>query len=212
MASKKLDTKRKIIIAAVVFVAVAVLATAYWFIVESPKTAVLDVVVAPVSANIKVGNVQLHNGKHRIEPGTYEVEISKEGFGSYSGKISLESGNTEKLYICLEKDENNTDYYSSHQEDADACWQVEEYNFEKLEGEKYKDPIFKVAPFHSYSRGFYIDPYLDDEDQVHLKITLVTCIAARADGLKQNALEWLSNKGIDVNNYLVEYSSCAYDS
>lgn len=212
MADKKPNTKRTIIIAVAVFVAIAIIFSVYWVVIESPKTATIDVVVAPVSADVKVGNVRFNNGKHRIEPGTYDVEITKEGFGGYTGSITVEAGGTEKLYVCLQKDENNTDYYSSHQEDADACWQVEEYNFEKLEGEKYKDPIFQVSPFHSYSRGFYIDPYLDDDDKVHIKITLVTCIPARAEGLKQIALEWLSEKEIDINKYVVEYSSCAYDS
>ena len=211
MANKKPDTKRIVLIIAAVFALIVVIFTIYW-IIEAPKTATIDVVVAPVSANIKVGNIQFHNGQHRIEPGTYNVEISKDGFGSYSGTITLEKGQTEKLYVCLQKNENNTEYYSNNQEDADACWQVEEYEFEKLEGEKYKDPIFQVAPFHSYSRGFYIDPYLEEDDSVHIKITLVTCLAERAEGLKQNALEWLSNKKIDVNKYEIEYSSCAYDS
>ena len=211
MAKQKLSNKRMILIIAVVFALIAVFVTIYW-IIESPKTATVDVVVAPVSANVKIGGVQYHNGQHRIEPGTYNVEISKDGFGSYSGTITLEKGQTEKVYVCLQKNENNTEYYEKNEEDANACWQVEEYEFEKLEGEKYKDPIFQVSPFHSYSRGFYIDPYLDDDDKVHIKITLFTCIPARAEGLKQNALEWLSEKEIDINKYEVEYSSCAYDS
>lgn len=208
MATKKPDIMRIVVIIAVVIVAIIAVALIYW-IIESPKTGKVDIVVAPVSSTVKIGDKTFKNGNHRIEPGTYDVSISKDGFGSYTGKITIEDGKTEKLYVCLEKDENNTDYYSSHQEDADACWQVEEYNFERLEGEKYKDPIFMVAPFHSYSRGFYIDPFLDG-DQAHIKITLITCLADRAEGLKQNAIEWLSGKGIDLNNYPVEYSSCAY--
>ena len=197
MAKQKLSKKRIILIIAVVFALIAVFATIYW-IIEAPKTATIDVVVAPVSATVKVGGVQYRNGQHRIEPGTYNVEISKDGFGSYSGTVTLEKGQTEKIYVCLQKNENNTEYYEKNE-------------FEKLEGEKYKDPIFQVAPFHSYSRGFYIDPYFDDDDSVHIKVTLVTCIVERANGLKQNALDWLTSKNIDVNKYEIEYSSCAYD-
>jgi hypothetical protein len=209
MATKKLTPKRIVLIVAIVFALVFVFAAIFW-IIEAPKTGKIDIVVAPVSATVKVGEKRYGNGTHRIEPGTYNIEISKDGFGGYTGQITIEDGKTEKLYICLQKDENNTDYYASHKEDSDACWQVEEYNIEKLEGEKYSDQIFKVAPFHSYSRGFYVDPYLDENDKVHVKITLVTCAAARAEGLKQNAHEWLTNKGININDYEVEYSSCAY--
>ena len=209
MAKKQLNVKRIIIIAAVVFAVIALAATVY-FVIEAPKTANIDIVVAPVSATVTIGEKNFGNGKHRIEPGTYNVQITKDGFSGYTGQITIEAGKTEKLYVCLEKNENNTDYYASHQEDANACWQVEEYNFEKLEGEKYSDPIFNVAPYHSYSRGFYIDPYFDEEDRVRIKITLVTCLVDRADGLKRNAEEWLSQKGIDVEKYRIEYSSCAY--
>lgn len=208
MADKKTDMKR-MIIAAVGAIAVIIALVVIFWVIEAPKTGKVDVVVAPIDATVKIGDKSFNNGNHRIEPGTYNVNITKEGFGSYSGQITIEDGKTEKLYVCLEKNENNTDYYSSHQKDADACWQVEEYNFERLEGEKYQDPIFKIAPFHSYSRGFYVDPYLED-DRAHIKITLVTCVADRAEGLKQNAIEWLTGKGIDINKYPVEYTSCAY--
>ena len=66
MAKQKLSNKRIILIIAVVFALIAVFATIYW-IIESPKTATVDVVVAPVSANVKIGGVQYHNGQHRIE-------------------------------------------------------------------------------------------------------------------------------------------------
>jgi len=209
--SKKdtLDIKRIIVIVVVIIVLIAIIATAYW-IIESPKTGRLNIVVAPTSASIRVGGKRFGNGNHRIEPGTYDVEITKDGFESYEAQITIEKDKTEYIYVCLQKDEGNADYYASHEEDANACFQVEEYAVEKLEGEKYTDPIFKVAPFHSYTKGFYIDPYLDEEDVVHVRITLKTCVAERAEGLKQNAHEWLSGKGIDVNKYQIEYSSCAY--
>ena len=202
--------KKRIVVGILASIAIIIVAAVIYWIIESPKTGNINIVVAPVSAKIKIGDKNFRNGSHKIEPGTYDVSISKDGFGSYTGQITIADGQTEKLYICLQKNENNEDYYASHEEDANACWQVEEYNIEKLEGEKYSDKIFKVAPFHSYSRGFYIDPYLDDEDKVHVKITIATCIAERAEGLKQNAHEWLSQKGININDYPVEYSSCAY--
>ena len=81
MADKKPNTKRTLIIAVAVFVAIAIIFSVYWVVIESPKTATIDIVVAPVSADVKVGNVRFNNGKHRIEPGTYDVGITKEGFG-----------------------------------------------------------------------------------------------------------------------------------
>ena len=208
----KIDTievKRIIVIVASIIALIAIIATVYW-IIEAPKTGRLNIVVAPVSSSIEVGGKRLGNGNHHIEPGTYDVKITKDGFSSYEAQVTIEDGKTENIYICLQKNEGNEEYYSSHEEDANACYQVEEYTIEKLEGEKYSDPIFKVAPYHSYTKGFYIDPYLDEEDQVHIKITLKTCIAERAEGLKKNSHEWLSARGIDVDKYQIEYSSCAY--
>lgn len=204
------NRKKTFMLGAIIFgilVVVAIIAC----IIELPKTSRLTILVAPVDATVKIGGKKMSNGTHRIEPGTYDVEISRNDFGSYTGQITLKENKTEKLYVCLEKNEGNDEYYDSHQKDYEACYTVQEHMAEKHDQEKNnRDPIFKIAPYHNYEKGFYIDPYFDEEEKVHIKISLVTCNKERAEGLKENALNWLAGKGVVISNYEIEYSSCAY--
>lgn len=203
--------KQLIKLGAIVFALLVVVALVAW-IIESPKTAKITVLVAPTDATVTIGGKRFRNGTHRIEPGTYDVEITRVDFGSYSGQITATAGQTERLYVCLEKNEDNDAYYDAdaNQKDYEACYTVQEYQAEQLEKETYSDPVFAVAPYHNYQKGFYIDPYIADDESVHIRITLITCLAERAEGLKQNALEWLGGKGIDTSKYPLEYKSCAY--
>ncbi len=201
--------KQLIKLGAIGFALLVVVAIVAW-IIESPKTAKITVLVAPTDATVTIGGKRFKNGTHRIEPGTYDVEIKRDDFGAYSGQITATAGQTERLYVCLKKNEDNDAYYAANQEDYEACYTVQEYQAERLEKETYSDPVFAVAPYHNFQKGFYIDPYIADDESVRIRITLITCLPERAEGLKQNALEWLGGKGIDTNQYPLEYKSCAY--
>ena len=192
-----------------VFGVLVIIAIVAW-IIEAPKTAKVNVLVAPLDAKVTIGGKSFRNGTYRIEPGTYDVEISRDEFGSYSGQIVTEAGKVTRLYMCLQKNEDNDAYYESHQKDYEACYTVQEYQSEKAEKDTYSDPVFSVAPYHNYDKGFYIDPYIADDNSVRIRITLITCNTERAEGLKQNALEWLGGKGIDTSKYDYDYQSCAY--
>lgn len=204
------NRKRMIKFGIGVFGVIVVVAIIGW-LVEAPKTGKLNILVAPTSAEITIGGQRFKNGTHRIEPGTYDVSITKDEFKNYSGQITVKKGETERLFVCLDS-ENDDNYYENHPEDDKVCYSVQEYLVEKKDADKYTDPIFKVAPYHSYDKGFYIDPFIAEDNSVGINITLVTCSSERAEGLKQNAMEWLRGKAITVENYTINYRSCAYNN
>lgn len=194
---------------ALVFAVLVVVAIIGW-IIEAPKTAKINVLVAPTDAKVTIGGKKFNNGTHRIEPGTYDVEITRDEFEGYSGQITVEKGKTGRLYVCLEKTEGNSEYYDTHERDYQTCYTVQEYLSEQKDKEKYTDPIYSVAPYHNYNKGFYIDPYAEDDGTIKIQMTLITCNEERAEGLKQNAIEWLQGKGIKTDDYEFIYKSCAY--
>jgi len=205
------ENRKKILLLSGIGFALIVMILFFVWLIEVPKTGKIEVVVAPTSAEILIGGKPFRNGTYRIEPGAYDVEITKDGFEKYADQITVTKDATTPLMVCLAKNEGNDEYYAANEEDQKVCYTVEEYLAEKLEEEKFgSEEIFNVAPYHSYEKGFYIDPYFDENDKVHIKITLVTCSAERAEGLKQNALEWLKNQNVNLDKYALEYSSCAY--
>lgn len=203
------NRKRFFKLGIMVFAVLVFIAIVGW-IINAPKTAKLNILVAPTDAKVTVGGKKFNNGTHRIEPGTYDIEITRDEFESYTGQVTVESGKTEKLYVCLQKIDGNDEYYDAHEKDYQTCYTVQEYLAEKLDSEKYTDPIFKVAQYSSYDKGFYISPYLTEDNEARVIIRLVTCSAERAEGLKQNAMEWLRGQGIKTEDYEFEYKSCAY--
>ena len=63
-------------------------------------------------------------------------------------------------------------------------------------------------PFHSYEKGFNIDANKaeDGDEKITIKITLLSCIEKRREGLKKNALEWLRENGVNPDDYNIIYA------
>ena len=192
---KKIIAAIGITIGVLIIVAVAI---------NFPKTAKVDILVSPRSAKVTLNGKKYSSGIHRIEPGTYILEIKKDGFEDVQAEIDIEKEDVKKIYYCLIAEKEN--YYEDNEVDAEICDRIEESN--GLDHDSMvlsADPIQKLIPYHSYEKKFFIDK--ENDSVTVLKITLLSCIEERRNGLKENALEWLRENGIDPNNYTIEYKN-----
>lgn len=206
VTEKQMSNRMKMAIGAAVVFAVAVIVVLIVWIINIPKTATIEVIVAPSDAKILIGEKRYKNGTHKIEPGDYSVAVTRDDFSPYASEFSIEEGETRKILVCLNEIDGNT-WYSEHKEDNDICRRAAELASEEYKKEKQTADVYSVTPYDSYDDGFNIVAYEDKEKGTIIKITLFSCKEARREALKPNALEWLKKHNVDPEKYTIEYAN-----
>lgn len=206
VTEKQMSNRIKLIIAGVVIFVIAVIAILIAWIINIPKTATIEVIVAPSDAKILIGEKRYKNGTHKIEPGDYSIAVTRDNFSPYASEFSIEEGETKKLLVCLNEIDGNT-WYDEHKEDDDICRKAAELASEEYKKEKQTADVYSVTPYNSYDDGFNIVAFEDEEKGTIIKITLLSCKEARREALKPNALEWLKKHNVDPEQYTIEYAN-----
>ena len=137
VTEKQMSNRIKLIIAGVVIFVIAVIAILIAWIINIPKTATIEVIVAPSDAKILIGEKRYKNGTHKIEPGDYSIAVTRDDFSPYASEFSIEEGETKKLLVCLNEIDGNT-WYDEHKEDDDICRKAAELASEEYKKEKLK--------------------------------------------------------------------------
>ena len=206
VTEKQMSNRIKLIIAGVVIFVIAVIAILIAWIINIPKTATIEVIVAPSDAKILIGEKRYKNGTHKIEPGNYSIAVTRDDFSPYASEFSIEEGETKKLLVCLNEIDGNT-WYDEHKEDDDICRKAAELASEEYKKEKQTADVYSVTPYNSYDDGFNIVAFEDEEKGTIIKITLLSCKEARREALKPNALDWLKRHNVDPEQYTIEYAN-----
>ena len=206
VTEKQMSNRIKLIIAGAVIFVIAVIAILIAWIINIPKTATIEVIVAPSDAKILIGEKRYKNGTHKIEPGDYSIAVTRDDFSPYASEFSIEEGETKKLLVCLNEIDGNT-WYDEHKEDDDICRKAAELASEEYKKEKQTADVYSVTPYNSYDDGFNIVAFEDEEKGTIIKITLLSCKEARREALKPNALEWLKKHNVDPEQYTIEYAN-----
>ncbi len=106
---------------------------------------------------------------------------------------------SEEKYSCIDYETNTTYSFATEEEMHEVCdkFNGKEYD-EKLENYPEHEEITE-AEDESFS--FY--PYVNSDNKLAIIVVLLDC--NDIDGAKQKALNWLTNKGYNLNNYVIEY-------
>lgn len=206
VTEKQMSNRIKLIIAGVVIFIIAVIAILIAWIIDIPKTATIEVIVAPSDAKILIGEKRYKNGTHKIKPGDYSIAVTRDDFSPYASEFSIEDGETKKLLVCLNENDGNS-WYDEHKEDDDICRRAAELASEEYKKEKQTADIYSVTPYNSYDDGFNIVAFEDEGKGTIIKITLLSCKEARREALKPNALDWLKRHDVDPEQYTIEYAN-----
>jgi len=183
-----------------------------WFI-NKDKTSILEILVAPSSSKILINGKKYTNGTYQIEPGEYKVEITKDGFKSYSGGISAQKNNLSKLSRALLQNDGSYSWYLDHQDDdliLSAITGEKSNNFERNLVIKY--PILQYIPYTDTVNGNYkIDAQIGDSLE-YLIISPNTCDSNYIEAFKAEALNWIKSKGINPDDYIIKYNNLCEQS
>lgn len=188
-------------------IALIIIIAAVTAIIDARKTARIDVLVAPISASVKINGRGYGNGLHKVEPGDFTVIITKDGFESYEESFSLAAGETKDLAVYLMQLDGGYGWYLAHPEDDMVMTGVGDKKASAKAAEMLaKYPILNILP-HQDSEGTFdytISPKFSGEELVSLVIELNTC-AEYSKGIYRNeALQWLVGQGYDPNDYKIE--------
>ncbi|MDO4979123.1 MAG: hypothetical protein Q4E47_03160 [Candidatus Saccharibacteria bacterium] len=74
-----------------------------------------------------------------------------------------------------------------------------------------KDPILKVTPYSSYSDGFNLYAYVEEDDNITTRAQLITCEKSEVPELKSRVEDYLKKNNLDPNKYTIEYFSSCLD-
>lgn len=190
----------------VILVLVAVLVA----IIESYKTVELDIMVAPLDAEITINGDKYKNGTYRVEPGEYEVNITHTELEPYFEKMAWEDGEDVKLYVYLTGKDGDMSWYLTHKNDDMVVTNIGDYFAnEKSKAYVASDPIFEITPHYDYDKGYRVNAAKnEDGEKNEIIVYLYTCDEGRVERLKKNADAWLESKQIELNNYIVTYKYC----
>lgn len=193
----------KITVISIATAIVVILLTVFFFIFSNiEKTARLEILVAPASSEIKINGKSYKNGTYAFIPGTYHVEIKKEGFNSYSGEIEIKDEKENRLYHYLEQTDGSFSWYLDHKQDDSIMATIGEYEAD-LTATEYikKDPILKITPYYDEENNHFSISVKNDKVTINLN--------ACTDSLKSKyileAQNYLKNHDLDPLDYDIDY-------
>lgn len=204
---------RKLLIYFGFFLSAVLLVSLIIWLINKDNTSTLEILVAPSSSNILINGKKYTNGTYHIKPGEYNIEISKDGFKSYSGGISTQKDTVSKLSQALLQNDGSYSWYLEHQDDdliLSAIVGEKSDNFEQKLVTKY--PILQYIPYIDNLNGNYkIDAQIGD-DLEYLIIYPNTCDPNYIESYKTEALNWIKSKNINPDDYIIKYKNLCDES
>lgn len=178
-------------------------------IIESYKTVTVDILVAPKNAVVTLNGDTYSNGKHRLEPGEYEINITHSELEPYHKTVEFTDGEEVKIYIYLTGPDGDMSWYLTHPDDDMTVTAIGDYYAnEKSQQYVVSDPVFAVTPYYDYNNGFRINAARNDDGKVEIIVYLYTCDDEKVEDLKANAHKWLDQQQLELDKYTVTYKYC----
>lgn len=165
------------------------------------KTAALEIEIAPSDSTVVLNQNKTGSGKRRIEPGSYTITVSRQGFATQTKQVELFKGSDEYAGFALVSNDSSTaKWYDEHPKDQKVAERVSSIDFDS-HAEDNTDPILSNIPFIGPGSEYRIDySSTDDQKKVHLVISYISLQA------KDDAINWFSNNNYDINKYVITYT------
>lgn len=208
------EKQKKIVRGTAIFIIIAFIGLVIYsvinLIVNADKTATIKILVAPSDATVLIDGREYPTDRTiKIEPGTYAVKIEKAGFIAFNGSIKADANATSYLYEYLNEEDENGTYYKDNENELYRAQRISDKKADIFQ-ENYTgtDNIWNVTPYDDYPSGYKIYAEKDEAGSVIINVYLYTCDNSRVEKLKKKALEYLEEKKINTNNYIMRYSNC----
>jgi hypothetical protein len=112
---------KKRLFSAIALVCILVTVLGYFIFLavnQNKKTAILDILVAPSGATVKLNGHGILVGQAHVAPGNYVIKVSRQGFAEKEQTVSVAGGETRFVGIILVSNDASTAlWYENHPED-----------------------------------------------------------------------------------------------
>ncbi len=180
-------------------VGVLIIAIAIPLIINQAKNSMLNIYVAPSSAEVLINGKRYQNGAFSMFPGEYTVEIKADGFESKTGNVKIEANHSANVFTALKA---NDDYYEKNDNSDDYAILEEVAGFDEGAAEVLKsiqeaEKIYEKLPksFKTESRYYSIEKSSDCAKRLCLKIRNFI------SNNYEKALEEIHKMGYDPERY-----------
>ena len=180
---------RKIYIGAAALFAIIITTVLVIFLIIVPaiknanRPAFLDILVAPVDANVMIDGEEYRNAVYEMEPGHYTATITKEGF--------IEKNKTAGLYLYMEPTDGNWDFYKKkeNQDSLEALLRLNNYNSDGATWRPEVAPIQEKDGAKEIAEKYKVKTILPVNVSLCATVLLMTSVNKYHHHFQENLLE-----------------------
>ena len=168
------------------------------------------ILIAPKDAKLTINNKQYNtSGTARFKEGDYTIKVEKSEFISLEKTVTFKKGEDNRIYEYLEREDGNKTWFESDRENQTRFESVSEFKAREIQNNYAEDKIFLITPKDNYVDGYKISAAKDEEGKITINIYLYACgKTPQLDQFKNNAIKYLTDNNINLEDYKVNYSNC----
>lgn len=193
------EHKRKIIGAAIVFMSVIVIWTAFILIGRIGKTPVM-ISVVPSDAKVLMNDIQVGNGNQWVAAGTYTVTVERDGFSTQKQSVIV-TGEKKENIVALSLAPKTNEAKKWMQENLKEYKNNEKYGAiqANMDGQYFtdKNPITRKLPF--------TDPYYKIGYVVHNDKSITITINTTSPRYRFYAVEKIREWGYEPTDFRIDF-------
>lgn len=208
MQKSRLHLSQIVIVSIVIITVIAAIITVF-LLSDSHNDSSIEILVAPESARIQVGNKTYKNGQHKLPSGSYHVVISKDGFITQELDIELIQGKTTRLLACLNEENGSYDWYNSNADDRQLCTSIGDQEAEEIQNQLLEEyPISTIIPIRviEYDGVTYTNFRIDINQSENCHTEFCLQITDFTGGNEQRAYDVILEKGYNPSDYEIIYT------
>lgn len=191
--------KKNIAVYTAVLLVFIILISLWTFVDRAGKTAVV-VSVVPRDSEVLIGSDKKGNGTHYLKPGTYTVEVKKNGFQTQKRTIIV-SDNKDQNVVAVSLGPNSPEAKKWAEDNSDEYKKNEEFGAIEADvnGKYFSSlhPITKQLPF--------VDPYFTISYIANPDMTITLRIDTPSPRYRYYAIAKLRSLGYDPADFAIQF-------
>jgi len=200
--------KKTIYIAAAVLIVILIGFVFYLGLQAKDKTATIEIQSAvPTDPTVAVdGQKVSSNSKNSVKPGQHTVVAKRNGFADSTQQVSVNGGETKTIRLLMDPNSDVGYQWLRDHPDAAVEWEgkIGQQFDQNSKNTTDKNPLIAYLPeVHPTWRIDYGTSQAHPNDPTAVAITILY----GNDQAKQEALDWITSKGFDPNNYEIIFQT-----